>query len=132
MQDSCKLRLMNTHKGTVGPKALLIFSPLILASFIALDYHHHSFVDVLAVCFNQVIIQSADFNRINSHSMGTINTFIVSSEIQTSCESSVDAWSKEARWNSLLPSNSLLQTTQRSSLSNSAICYCKEQHMLRS
>jgi hypothetical protein len=38
--------------------------------------------------------------------MGTINTFTVSSEIQTSCESSVDAWSKEARWNSLLPSNS--------------------------
>jgi hypothetical protein len=45
-----------------------------------------------------------------------INTFTVSSEIQTSCESSVDVWSKEARWNSLSPSNSLLQTTQRSSL----------------
>src|SRR5512138_2863724 len=54
--------------------------------------------------------------------MGAINTFTVSSEIQTSCESSVDAWSKEARWNSLLPSNSLLQTTQRCSLYNSAVC----------
>jgi hypothetical protein len=52
----------------------------------------------------------------------TIHTFTVSSEIQTSCESSVDAWSKETRWNSLLPSNSLLQTTQRSSLCNSATC----------
>jgi hypothetical protein len=43
------------------------------------------------------------------------NTFTVSSEVQT--------WSKEARWNSLLSSNSLLQTTQRCSLSYSAICY---------
>jgi hypothetical protein len=33
--------------------------------------------------------------------MDTIHTFTVSSEIQTSCESSVDACSKEARWNSL-------------------------------
>jgi hypothetical protein len=50
------------------------------------------------------------------------HTFAVSAEIQTSCGSSVDAWSKEARWNSLLPSNSLLQTTQRTSVSNSEIC----------
>jgi hypothetical protein len=54
--------------------------------------------------------------------MDPINTFTVSSEIQTNCESSVDAWSKEARWNSLLPSNSLLQTAQRCSLYNFAIC----------
>src|SRR5690606_24698519 len=54
--------------------------------------------------------------------MDTINTFTVSSFIQTSCESSVDACSKEARWNSLLSSNSLLQTTQRCSLHNSALC----------
>src|SRR5690606_30601280 len=54
--------------------------------------------------------------------MDTIHTFTVSFEIQTIRESSVDAWSKEARWNSLLPSNSLLQTTQRRSLRNSAIC----------
>src|SRR5690606_18557720 len=61
--------------------------------------------------------------RLPAELLTLINTFTVSSFIQTSCESSVDAWSKEARWNSLLPSNSLLQTTQRCSLSNSTICF---------
>jgi hypothetical protein len=60
--------------------------------------------------------------------MGTIHTFTVSSEIQTSCESSVDAWSKEARWNSYpqthfykLPKDVLFIILQYAAFSNTRL-----------
>jgi hypothetical protein len=55
-----------------------------------------------------------------------LHSVVRSNDVEMSCESSVDACSKEARWNSLLPSNSLLQTTQSCSLPNSTICGNKQ------